>query len=74
MRNKIARLIYQSNHRGCKENDILLGKIVSNIYNFSQQELDLYDEFLSESDDDIYKMLCGTTKMPNKYSFLMLML
>ena len=37
MKNKIAQLKYQSSHRGCKENDILLNKF--DITSFTEEEL-----------------------------------
>ncbi len=70
MKNKIAKLIYQSNHRGCKENDMLLSNLISKIQYFSEAEILLYEEFLSEDDYDIYRWFL-TNSMPAKYLFLL---
>ena len=68
MKNKIAQLKYQSSHRGCKENDILLSKF--DITSFTEEELDLYEKFLLENDVDIYKWLTNIDLSPKKYFYL----
>ena len=68
MKNKIAQLKYQSMHRGCKENDILLSKF--DIESFTATELDLYEKFLSEDDVDIYKWLTNINLTPEQYFYL----
>ena len=55
----IKRLIYQSNHRGCKELDFMLGKF-ANLENFikmTDEQLLLYADFLNENDWDLYGMM-----------------
>lgn len=70
MSNKIAKLIYQSKHRGCKENDILLDRFVDKIAELSLPDLDLYEQFLNEDDVDIYNWLCNINFLPEKYNNL----
>ena len=63
------KLIYQSSHRGCKENDILLGNYAKHkIFEFNESEINLYKEFLDEDDWDIYNWIVGKTQTPNKYA------
>ncbi len=53
------KLIYQSNHRGCKELDYVLGRFAT-LENFAQMELEmliLYTEMLELNDWDLYNML-----------------
>ena len=48
---KIKRLLMQSNRRGIKENDIILGRFAkTHINNLSDQELSTYEELLLEND------------------------
>ena len=68
--NKIAKLIYQSTHRGCKENDIILGRILDFIESFNDREIDIYERFLSENDDDIYSWASGRIQAPFEYNFI----
>ncbi len=66
-KHRIAKLVYQSKHRGCKENDILLSKFADKIFSLSSSELDLYEYFLNESDSDIYQWICNALNAPDKY-------
>ncbi len=67
--NRIKRLIYQSTHRGCKETDLLLGDFaVAHLANLSEQEVDLYEQFILENDWDIYAWLTGTSPLPPHYN------
>ena len=51
----IKQLLYRSNHRGCKETDILLGKfIVQKINEFDDEKLSLYNDLINEDDLFIY--------------------
>lgn len=66
---RVKRLLYQSMHRGCKETDAMLGRFAkSEIDKFSKEELDQYEEFISEDDWDIYAWLIGTYPMPEKFN------
>ena len=49
------KLIFQSQHCGFKENDILLGQFaLDHIKEMSDQQLDLFEALLLENDHDIY--------------------
>ncbi len=59
------KLLYQSNHRGCKETDLLLGKFASVYLNeMSYQELEAYDIVLSQTDADIVSWVMGHSPIP----------
>jgi len=63
----IAKLVYRSIHRGCKENDFILGKATDLLKDFTIEELELYDQLLSENDLDIYAWVTRSTVTPEKY-------
>ena len=66
--NKLKRLIMQSNRRGMKENDILLGNFArKNIGNLSLDELNVYESLLNENDQDIYLWISGGKSIPSQY-------
>ena len=69
---KIAKLIYQSKHRGCKENDILLSLFANKIQDLSIEEINLYEAFLSEDDTLIYQWMCNIYLCPEKYKDLLI--
>ena len=59
------KLIFQSQHCGIKENDILLGQFAANhIEEFSDQQLDLFEALLAENDHDIYSWITGQKTLP----------
>jgi antitoxin CptB len=59
------KLIFQSQHCGIKENDILLGQFATNhIEKFSDQQLDLFEALLAENDHDIYGWITGQKTLP----------
>lgn len=59
------RLIFRSDHRGNKENDILLGQFAqAHVMKFSSAELDRYEALLEESDNDIFDWVAGRAKVP----------
>lgn len=67
------QLIYRSNHRGCKETDILLGKFVNEkITEFDEQKLDLYQKFIVEDDMLIYDWILQKVDVPDHYLQLVL--
>jgi succinate dehydrogenase flavin-adding protein (antitoxin of CptAB toxin-antitoxin module) len=69
----IKQLIYRSNHRGCKETDILLGKFFnSEFQNFSLEKLQLYSQFIEEDDMLIYDWILQKQKPDEKYLSLIL--
>jgi antitoxin CptB len=69
----IKQLIYRSNHRGCKETDIILGRFFNEKFSeFDDAGLDLYNQFISEDDMLIYDWVLGKVKEEEKYSELLL--
>ena len=63
--NKLKRLIMQSNRRGMKENDIILGDFAkNNIGKLNFDELAEYEKLLIESDQDIYLWISGGKSIP----------
>ena len=55
---KIKRLLMQSNRRGIKENDIILGRFAqTHINDLSDEELSAYEELLLENDQELYLSL-----------------
>ena len=59
------KLIFQSQHCGIKENDILLGQFaVDYIKELSDQQLDLFASLLTENDHDIYGWITGHKPLP----------
>ena len=59
------KLIFQSQHCGIKENDILLGQFAADhIEELSDQQLDLFEALLAENDHDIYGWITGRETLP----------
>lgn len=64
----IKQVLYRSQHRGCKETDILLGKyIVEKINEFDDEKLDLYQKFINEDDLAIYDWILSRLNIPEEY-------
>jgi len=64
----LKKLFYRSNHRGCKETDILLGKFFqAKIAEFSDVELQTYALFIDEDDMLIYDWILRKTETPREY-------
>lgn len=59
------RLLYRSEHRGNKENDILLGQFArAHVMGFDAAQLDQYEALLGESDNDIFDWASGRAPVP----------
>ncbi|MGE0423363.1 MAG: succinate dehydrogenase assembly factor 2 [Reyranellaceae bacterium] len=59
------RLIFRSDHRGNKENDILLGQFAqSHVMEFDAAQLERYEALLEESDNDIFDWIAGRAEIP----------
>ncbi len=71
--NKRKRLIFRSWHRGTKEMDQILGSFANkHIPDFSEEELDLYEQLLENSDPEMYDWICGRVEVPaNKNSAIL---
>lgn len=69
----VKQLLYRSNHRGCKETDILLGRFFNEKnQEFSQKNLQLYDKFINEDDMLIYDWILGKIAVDEEYLELVL--
>jgi antitoxin CptB len=71
--NKRKRLIFRSWHRGTKEMDQILGSFANKyVPQFSDEELDLYEQLLENSDPELYDWICGRVDVPaNKNSTIL---
>jgi len=69
----LKQLKYRSNHRGCKETDVLLGKFFNeNFSAFSDEELEIYRHFIEEDDMLIYDWILDKVAVEDKYLPLVL--
>ena len=60
------RLLYRSEHRGNKENDILLGQFArAHVMVFDAAQLDQYEALLDEDDNDIFDWVAGRAPVPS---------
>lgn len=59
------RLLFQSTHRGNKENDLLLGAFAEeHLAGFSAAQLGRYEALLDENDQDIFDWIAGRAAPP----------
>ncbi len=66
--NRRKRLLYQSQYRGVKENDIILGRFAqAHIAALDAQALDDYEILLQQPDNDIYDWLAGREPVPAQF-------
>jgi len=69
----LKQLKYRSNHRGCKETDVLLGKFFNeNFAAFDDDQLEVYRRFIEEDDMLIYDWILGKVVVEEKYYPLIL--
>jgi antitoxin CptB len=67
----IKQLLYRSNHRGCKETDILLGKFFNEKHSeFDDEKLKIYRSFIEEDDVFIYDWVTDKIDVPMEYGLL----
>lgn len=69
----LKKMIYNANHRGTKENDILLGKFAHNaLEQLTDGEIKVFEDLLEEPDGHIYQWCMGyrnnTIEIPVKYT------
>ena len=63
--NKRKRLIFRSWHRGMKEMDQIMGSFANQyVPKFSEDELDLYEQVLENTDPDMYDWICRRVEVP----------
>lgn len=65
----LKQLNYRSNHRGCKETDILLGKFFNEKFD-EISDLKNYGELIEEDDMLIYDWIMKKTPVLQKYQKL----
>ncbi|SLN66853.1 Flavinator of succinate dehydrogenase [Roseovarius albus] len=69
--NRLKRLQMRSMRRGIKEMDIILSRYAqARLQELGPAELDLYDDLLSENDQDLYQWVTGQNAGPDVYSNL----
>lgn len=65
---RLKRLAMRSWRRGTKEMDMILGRFWdAEGANLDPDTLDLYEEMLSENDQDLYTWVSGQTAPPPKF-------
>ena len=65
--NQRKRLIFRSEHRGTKEMDLLLGSFAKKyVPDFTPEELNEYEDLLTENDPDLYNWITEQEKAPQK--------
>ena len=63
--NKRKRLIFRSWHRGMKEMDQIMGSFANQyVPKFTEEELDVYEQVLENTDPDMYDWICGRVEVP----------
>ncbi len=68
---KIKRLAMRSMRRGIREMDLILSAYSDvHLAHMSDENLDLYDALLSESDHDLYQWVSGQVDAPEPYGAL----
>ncbi|MCB1530593.1 MAG: succinate dehydrogenase assembly factor 2 [Rhodospirillales bacterium] len=65
LENKRKRLIFRSGHRGTQEMDLILGSFAkAHVPGFNEEDLQLYEDLLQESDPDLYNWYTGKEDVP----------
>jgi antitoxin CptB len=68
---RIKRLKMRSMRRGIKEMDIILSGFADvQLIDMSDAQLDLYEEFLDENDQDLYQWVSGQAAGASQYEAL----
>ena len=68
---RLRRLRMRSARRGIKEMDIILSRFAeSALDGLGRDELDLYDAFLAENDQDLYQWVSGQAAPPARFAAL----
>ncbi|TKT79320.1 succinate dehydrogenase assembly factor 2 [Aquamicrobium sp. LC103] len=62
------KVLYRSWHRGMREVDLVLGSFADGeIGALSDEELDIYESLMAESDGDILKWVTGEAPLPARH-------
>jgi antitoxin CptB len=65
----LRKLHFRSHHRGSKESDVILGGYAdAHLAGMSSEELELFERFLEESDQDIWDWTMGVSE-PEKQEY-----
>ena len=68
---RLKRLKIRSWRRGMREMDMLLGPFSDGpLSELSDAELDIYEQLLSENDQEIYRWISGQEEIPDQYQAL----
>lgn len=68
MEARLKRMQMRSWRRGIKEMDLILGPFSeANLANMSLAQLDLYDQLLTENDQELYPWVSGAAPTPAVY-------
>lgn len=66
---RLKRLAIRSWRRGTKEMDLILGPFWdAHGASLDEETLSLYEELLSENDQDLYQWVSGQTASPDRFS------
>lgn len=69
---RLKRLRLRSWRRGIKEMDLILGNWAdANLDALSEEDLQLYDQLLTENDHDLYMWVSGQSQPPAQFSALL---
>ncbi len=62
------KILYQSQNRGCKETDLILGKFAEKyLEQMDMKELEIFQKILELSDADIYDWYNNKSTVPVEY-------
>ena len=72
---RLKRMLWRSNHRGCKETDIVLGRFSQKeLHRLDDASLTQYEALLDEDDADIWSWLVEKIPCPPHYNALLMRL
>ena len=67
----VKKLLYQSWHRGTRENYLLLGRFAeAMLSNFNEAELKAYESLLSHEDSALFAWITNTQPLPEDNSMI----
>ena len=65
LENTRRKLIFRSGHRGTKEMDLILGNFsLDHVPNFTLEEIEMFEQLLTENDPDLYNWIMGREDVP----------